>query len=186
VETIIEPFPASFEARAWASDHWPEWHCSRATLRVVAPDEAARRFGLLADFEDVKLALIQRSLATPAGGVTAPLVLVEGGEEPEDYAGIDVRGAIVFSGGDARRVHQLAVERFGALGIVTDRMATVSGLREPLDLPDARQYTSFWWNGSEATRAWGFVLTPRQGAALRRYLQSASAPLVVHAEVVAE
>jgi hypothetical protein len=129
---------------------------------------------------------VQRSAATPPGGVFAPLVLVERGEEPEDYAGVDVRGKIVLSGGDARRVHELAVERFGALGLVTDRMATIRNLRAPMDLPDARQYTSFWWSGLEPTRAWGFVLTPRQGQALRAALTEAAEPIIVHAEVVAK
>jgi len=97
-----------------------------------------------------------------------------------------VRGKIVFTGGAAQRVHELAVERFGALGILTDKMATIPGLREPMDLPDARQYTSFWWSGLETTRAWGFVLTPRQGQALRAAIRAATEPIIVHAEVVAE
>lgn len=185
VAAEVETYPARFDAAAWSNDHWPEWSCTRARLRLVGPDLAARTLGTLADYAVMKLAVIQRSTATPPGGVTAPLVYVARGEEAEDYAGIDVRGTIVFTGGDARRVHELAVERFGALGIVTDRMATISGLREPMDLPDARQYTSFWWTGTEVTRAWGFVLTPRQGQALRTALTQATEPIVVHAEIVA-
>ncbi|MGI8855744.1 MAG: DUF4910 domain-containing protein [Thermomicrobiales bacterium] len=185
VAVEIESYPARFDAASWSSEHWQEWSCAQARLRVVAPDDAARALGVLADYDVMKLAVIQRSAATPPGGVTAPLVLLENGEEPEEYADIDVRGTVVFTGGDAQRVHHLAVERFGALGVVTDKMATVPGLREPMDLPDARQYTSFWWSGQEATRAWGFVLTPRQGQALRAMLREATAPITVHAEVVA-
>lgn len=179
----IESYPARFDAASWSSDHWPEWDCRAARLRVVGPDAAARALGTLADYAAVKLALIQRSEATPPGGIVAPLVWVEGGEELSEYDGVDVAGKIVFTGGDARRVHELAVERFGALGIVTDKMATVPGLRQPMDLPDARQYTSFWPNGTESGRGWGFVLTPRQGLALRAALRAATEPITVHAEV---
>ncbi len=179
----IESYPARFDAAAWSSDHWPEWECRAARLRVVGPDGAARALGTLADYAAVKLSLIQRSAATPPGGVTAPLVWVERGEEEADYAGVDVQDKIVFTGGDARRVHELAVERFGALGIVTDRIGRIPDLRDPMDLPDARQYTSFWPNGTEAKQGWGFVLTPRQGQVLRAALQRGTEPITVHAEV---
>jgi aminopeptidase YwaD len=186
VSVEVETYPARFDAAAWSNDHWPEWSCAAARLRVVGPDGAAQRLDLLCDYDAVPLSIVQRSTATPAGGVTAPLVLVERGEELEGYDGIDVRGTIVLTGGDARRVHELAVERFGALGLITDKMATIPNLREPMDLPDARQYTSFWWSGQEPTRAWGFVLTPRQGRALRAALKDATEPITVHAEVVAD
>ena len=50
--------------------------------------------------------------------------------------------------------------------------------RSPLDLPDARQYTSFWWDKNDA-KCFGFVLTPRQGRELR-----SNPPAQVRAHVV--
>src|SRR5690606_5790186 len=59
-------------------------------------------------------------------------------------------------------------------------------VRPPLDLPDARQYTQFSWRGSEK-RCFGFVLTPRQGAALRQLVRTRAregqAPVKVRAVV---
>ena len=43
------------------------------------------------------------------------------------------------------RVAALAVRELGAAGILFDGME--AGGRSELDLPDARQYTSFWWAG---------------------------------------
>ncbi|HNT72478.1 MAG TPA: hypothetical protein PKK92_05405, partial [Methanothrix sp.] len=48
-----------------------------ASLRLVAPANEAR---VLADFREEKIALIQRSMATPAGGVDAEVVVLEDGE----------------------------------------------------------------------------------------------------------
>ena len=127
---------------------------------------------------------MQRSNGTPTEGVRAPLVLLENGETEAEYAQIDVRDKIVFTGGDAARVHGLAVERFGALGVVTDRIAEAPPVRERYDLQDALQYTSFWWSGLEETRGFGFVLTPREGDRLRRSLRRGG-EFVAHATVEA-
>ena len=56
-----------------------------------------------------------------------------------------------------------------------------AGARE-LDLPDARQYTSFWWAGEVQPFGWGFVLSPRQGRALRASL-AAGKPVRVQASI---
>jgi hypothetical protein len=111
------------------------------------------------------------------------VVLLEQGESAEEYANLDVRGKIVFSGGDAARVHALAVERFGALGLITDRIAELPPIRERYDLLDALQYTSFWWTSAEQTKGFGFVLTPREGDRLRRLLQGSTEPVRVHARI---
>lgn len=180
VTVEILRFPANFETRYWTSGQFQEWDCRCAALRIVGPDGEART---LADYDEHKLSLIQRSAGTPPEGVTAEVVLLEDGEVEEDYAGKDVRGKIVFAGGDAARVHALAVERFGALGIITDRIAEFAPIRERHDLPDALQYTSFWWTSAAQTKGFGFVLTPREGDRLRRRLRAGGAPLTVHARI---
>src|SRR5689334_3844560 len=159
VETTIRSYPANFGTQFWANRLFQEWDCQGATLRLVTPEGQART---LADYSEHKLSLVQRSNGTPLGGVTAEVVLLENGETEEEYASIDVRGKIVFTGGDAARVHTLAVERHGALGLITDRIAEAPPIRERYDLQDALQYTSFWWGGLEETRGFGFVLTPRE------------------------
>jgi aminopeptidase YwaD len=67
-------------------------------------------------------------------------------------------------------------------------MRTLAPIRERIDLPDTRQYTSFWFRGEEEVPVFGFVLTPRQGDALRRRCRQAQAdgkpPVRVRAKVV--
>ena len=50
-----------------------------------------------------------------------------------------------------------------------------AGGRSELDLPDARQYTSFWWAGQAQPDGWGFVVSPRQGQTLRQRLAKGKA-----------
>ena len=180
VRTTIHSYPATFATRHWTNQLFQEWDCRSAALRLVTPEGEART---LADYGDHKLSLVQRSDGTPPGGVTAPIVLLENGETEEEYARLDVRGKLVFTGGDAARVHALAVERHGALGLITDRIAEAPPIRDRYDLQDALQYSSFWWSGLEETRGFGFVLTPREGDRLRRLLQRSAAPVVAHAQV---
>jgi aminopeptidase YwaD len=179
IETTIRSYPATFGTQFWANRLFQEWDCREATLRLVTPNGEART---LADYAEYKLSLVQRSNATPPGGVTAEVVLLENGETEAEYADIDVRGKIVFTGGDAARVHALAVEQHGALGLIADRIAEAPPVRERHDLPDALQYTSFWWSGLEETRGFGFVLTPREGDRLRRLLKRGE-KVTVHAVV---
>lgn len=180
IATEILRYPANFRTTYWTNGLFQEWDCRGATLRLVAPEGEART---LADYDEHKLSLVQRSTGTPPGGITAEVVLLENGETPEEYAGLDLRGKIVFSGGDAARVHALAVERFGALGLITDRIAELPPIRERYDLLDALQYTSFWWTSAEQTKGFGFVLTPREGDRLRRLLRRGAGPVRVHARI---
>ena len=184
VPAQVLSFPGDGVTRYWGHPTPQEWDAQAATLRLVAPEEEAR---LLADYREDKISLIQRSLATPAGGVEAEVVVLEDGEEEADYAGLDVRGRVVLTRGDVERVRELAVERHGAVGILFDGMRETPPVRPLLSL-EARQYTSFWWEaaGPTATRCFGFVLTPQQGEALRRLVKKEARqgrPVRVRAEV---
>ncbi len=159
----IVPFPADGVSEFWGYPIPQEWSAQSAVLRLVSPKQEAR---VLADYREEKIALIQRSLGTPADGVEAELAVLEDGEEEAEYAGLDVRGKIVLTRGDLERVRELAVEAYGAVGIVYDGMREAPPVRPWMSL-DARQYTSFWWTEGQ-TRCFGFVLSPHQGAWLRR------------------
>jgi hypothetical protein len=56
-----------------------------------------------------------------------------------------------------------------------------------MDVPDALQYTSFWWTGQEK-KCFGFVLSPREGEKLRGLIkkraQDREPPVKVRAKVV--
>lgn len=166
VEALIEVYPANYETQFWTARSFQEWDCARATLHLVEPAEEG---GKLADFDELKLSLIQRSV--PFEG-EAEVVLLEDGLKEAEYEDLDLEGKVVLSRGDVQRVRQLAVEQHGAVGIIFDGMRATPPVREAVDLPDARQYTSFWWSGlPEEKQCFGFVLTPRQGEKLRKLIR---------------
>jgi len=180
LDAEVQGYPADGEGLAWSSLMFKEWYCFDAELRLVEPAEKAR---FLARWGESKLSLIQRSHPTPSGGVEAEVVHVGKGEEERDYRGLDVAGKMVLTDGDVARVHRLAVEQRGALGLIYYG----TWVREPVlpegELDDALKYTSFWWAGGEKP-AYGFVLTPRTGRWLRGLVEESKKPVKVHAKVV--
>ena len=176
LQAKICAYPADEEGVFWTWPSFQEWDCSEARLDLVAPEGEARR---LADFRACPISLIQRS--APFEG-EAEVVLLEDGEEAAEYEGLDVTGKVVLSRGNLHRVRELAVQERGAIGILFDGMRPVQPVRPEGDLADVRQYTSFWWKAGNA-RCFGFVLTPRQGQALRRLLKKGDGPVRVRAKV---
>ncbi len=173
-------FAAGNATQWWSQRGFSEWACDHAEL-VLMEDGRRER---LCSFEETKTCLVQRSAPTPSGGLETTIIAIERGEEADSYAGLDVSGKIVFSRGDVTRIARLAVDRFGAAGIVVDSMREQPLVRERMDLPDGRQYLGFWPANTDTFRAFGFVLTPRQGEALRKRLAAGRTELKVLAKVV--
>ncbi len=178
VEAHILSFPAREGVHFWTVPSFQEWRVREAWCYLEEPAEEASK---LADFAENPISLIQRS--APFEG-KAEVVLLEKWENPEDYQGLDLGGKVVLTSGDISRVHQLAVEKSGAIGILYDGMRSIPPVRERMDLPDARQYTSFWWEAGDR-KCFGFVLTPRQGEKLRNLLKEGK-KVVVKAKVDSE
>src|SRR5690242_16724736 len=103
IASAIERYPAREGARAWGEPMFQEWWCDEATLDLVEPGGAMRR---IADYRAVPLSLMPRS--APAEGEYA-VVVVEGGDRPEDYDGLDVRGKLVLTRSMPMAVHALAI-----------------------------------------------------------------------------
>ena len=82
---------------------------------------------------------------------------------------MEVAGRLVLSRAPVRQTYQRAVVEGGAAGVLYDHITADAPGRSRIDLPDARQYSSFWWQRGDV-KSWGFVLTPRQGDALRAVL----------------
>jgi len=161
VEARILTFPADEATAFWSMASFQEWEAREATLHLVEPDDHA---GKLADYRDLPLSLVARSL--PFDG-EAEVVVLEKGDDPAEYEGLDLQGKVVLARGNVQRVLDLAVVRRGAVGLIYDGMMEVEPVRPPWSLPDAVQYTSFWWWGQEP-QGFGFALTPRKGERLRR------------------
>jgi aminopeptidase-like protein len=182
VSARMETYPASYQANFWATHSFQEWEANEATLQLIQPEDEARK---LADYREMKLSLIQRS--APFSG-EVEVVVLEDGLSQQEYEGLDVQGKVVLTRGQPAVVQQLAVEAHGAVGILFDGMSRALPVREASDLPDERQYTSFWWTGAEDEKpCFGFVLTPRQGGWLRGLIRGQEAagadPVRLRAEV---
>ncbi len=117
LDAEVHEYPADGESYSWSSLHFREWDCRDAVLRVIQPADEAR---FLARWSEAKLSVIQRSFPTPGGCCEAEVVVLDKGEEAGDYRGLDVEGKIVVTNGDLGRVHELAVEERGAVGIIFD------------------------------------------------------------------
>jgi aminopeptidase YwaD len=181
VQAEILTFPANEKTRYWSSQMFQEWEATEATLYLVEPKDERRK---LADFRDCPISIIQRS--APFEG-EAEVVLLEDGEEEAEYEGLDLKGKVVLTKGDLERVRELAVEKRGAIGIISDGMRETPPVRVRMDVPDALQYTSFWWAGWEK-KCFGFVLSPKEGEKLRglikKQARDGKPPVKVQAKVV--
>jgi aminopeptidase YwaD len=159
-------YAADPAARYWTYRLFEEWHCDSAELHIVSPEKSR---GRLASFAECKLSLIQRSAPTPEGGVTADLVIIDRADEADSYEGVAVEGKIVMVTGELSRARQIAVDQHGAIGLITDQLGEVPPVRHRMDIPDALQYTSFWWTAEpQEKKCFGFVLSPKAGEDLRR------------------
>lgn len=180
LEAQLLSYAANESNHFWGTRMFQEWNGVAGTLRLVAPADSART---LCDYRDVHLSLIPRS--APFDGQVEAVLPRNKGEEAQDYEGLDVAGKVVVTSGQVMRVHRLAVEERGAAGIIFDGMRTLEPVSPVWSLPDATQYTSFWW-WNTPKKGFGFALTPRQGHWLRRLIEQNSddEQVRLHARVV--
>lgn len=167
-DAAIEQFPSDGSKKYWTYTSPIGWEVKSAELRLLEPKEM-----LLARFEDAPTCLHTYSNATPPEGVIAEVVDVGAGTKAKDYDGKDVKGKFVLASGRARQVHEHAVYRFGAVGVITDTLPyEMKNVRESIDVPDAFGYQSIWPTAEELDKvAFGFSITKRQGNQLRSLLK---------------
>ncbi|MCJ7718707.1 DUF4910 domain-containing protein, partial [Candidatus Bathyarchaeota archaeon] len=168
-DAVIEQFPADGKTKYWTHTSPIGWEIQSAELQLVEPEEK-----LLCTYEDCPQSLHTFSKATPVKGVTAELVDVGKGTKQKDYEGKNVKGKFVLATGRARLVHQQAVYKHGAAGVITDTIThEMPNVRESLDIPDAHAYQAIWPTADDLPKvAFGFSLSKRQGNAMRALLQA--------------
>ncbi len=179
ISVELMSFPAKKGVSWWSQQSFPEWEARDAELILLEDGQRTR----LCSYAEFKTSLVQRSAPTPPEGLETKIVLVEDAANPKAYEGLDVVGKLVFSRGAVADIAALAVDKFGAAGIIVDTMREQPPVREYWDLPDGRQYLSFWPSDPDSHKALGFVLTPRQGQVLRRLFASGKKELSVYARV---
>jgi hypothetical protein len=118
--------------------------------------------------------LVTRLLDHPAVLVTgsqnsdvrAPLVWVGRGMQERDYQGRDVRGKVVLTDGNPTVVHDLAVLKYGAAGVVTFVNLYGFGIDRPDQLAHAVRLSNAQNESLDGQTKFALMLSHRQGMKL--------------------
>lgn len=138
-DAVIERFPADGTTFYGTQKARPAWDATFAELwEVRGHGDAAVRVRRLASWDTQPITLAQDS---DSADVVAELVDVGAGTSEQDYAGKDVRGKIVLASQQPGAVATLAVDRFGAAGIVSYA-------------PNQR---TAWWKEDDNLVRWGHL-----------------------------
>jgi aminopeptidase YwaD len=162
VEAYLVSYPARFGDRFLSHRSFQEWRCEQAELWIETPERKR-----IARFTEEEISVVQRSTSTPKEGMEAELIVIENAEDESSYEGITLEGKIALVRGNQFIIHMLAVEKYKCAGLIFDNLAEFPPFRTRMDLPDARQYTSYWWHTEEEVKSFGFVVSPRIGEELR-------------------
>lgn len=157
-EVEVESFPADGQT-VWSG--WrtmKAWDVESARLWMVSP-----RQEMLADWTTTPSSLVMYS-----GPCDVEADVVEWNGELD----VDLTGKVPFTRHRINDVYP-QMKRLGVSGILSDFIGTLPGVRDPFDLPDEVRWEN---SGLRPARgaAWGFMLTPRQGAMLRELLRQGS------------
>ena len=137
----IEQFPADGKRFYGTQKSRPPWDAQFAELWELREENGSwTRHTRLASWDAMPVTLAQDS---ESGEATAELIDVNNGTSESDYAGKDVRGKIVLVASQPGAVVPLAVERFGAAGIVSY----------------AQNQRTAWWAENENLVRWGHLDT---------------------------
>lgn len=164
----IEQFVSDGTKKYWTHVSPIGWEVKSAELKLVEPEEKT-----LVQYADTPMSLHVHSKSTPQKGIVAELIDVGVGTKSEDYKEKDVKGKFVLATGKAKLVHEQAVYKHGAAGVVTDTLAyEFKNIRESIDIPDACSYQAIWPTGKDLEKiTFGFSISKRQGNYLRDLLR---------------
>jgi hypothetical protein len=116
-DVAILQFPADGKIFYGTQRSRPPWDADSAELWEMRKDgDAWKPATMLASYQDVPVSLAEDS---ETANVTADLVDVGNGTSESDYAGKDVRGKIILVSAQPGAVQELAVDKFGAAGIIS-------------------------------------------------------------------
>lgn len=152
------------------------WNARRAELWLVDP-EVER----LANIVQTPIHLADNS---HSADVTAELIDLGDGSSDKDYEGREVTGKIVLAHGSLHAVHKQAVWKRGAAGII---WYPDPASQQALNYPHQVRWLNLPMESADGKPStFAFVLSARQGAALRQRAAAAKTPMKVHAKVEAE
>ena len=145
------------------------WDVNDARLEVVEPEST-----LVTSYAEAPTCIQHWSIPTPSEGIVAELVDVGKGINESDYEGKELEGKIALASGDGHaegnsQAYLLAVERHGAIGLVTDNLIyqqPPTRVRE--NHPDAIALLRV---PSREEKGWAFTISYTQGTHLRALLK---------------
>jgi len=150
----IEQYPSDGEIYYYMHRTSPAWDAKFAELWIVEPKEEK-----LTSFAEIPTSL---AIGSQSCDVYGEMVYVGNGESEDDYRDIDVKGKVALADGYIGIVASFAVDRFGAIGVVTinqrfsdDEPDNVSSIRIRTEHP-----------------TFGFGLSHRRGQELKNRLLS--------------
>ncbi|MEO5898284.1 MAG: M28 family peptidase [Vicinamibacterales bacterium] len=146
----------------------PGWDYSSGTLTIDGEP------GPVLSKQQDRVSLAINSFPTAAGGLTARLVDVGNGATEGDYAGKDLKGAVVLGEASLGRLWQQAVRTRGAAGVVSTEIARYIRPSDPAAMSEP-QKDVLQWGGiphDPALKSFGFKASWRAGDRLRAALQA--------------
>jgi aminopeptidase YwaD len=177
-DVTIEKFPLDGETKIYGAEMYPAWEPVRASARIVSPVEEA-----LAAYPETSTTIPWFSASTAPGGIEAEVVDVGSGMSPSDYQGKDLKGKIALAMGsspdDAVRAYDLAVDTYGAIGLLADCLISpIKGLRGRKETPD---FVTLLRLPRKFNEHWGLVVSSRNADRIRELLSQG--PVKLHVEV---
>src|SRR5215831_17890434 len=172
----ILQFPADGKIFYGPQRSRPPWDADFAELWELRKDgDSWKPAALMASYESIPVTLAEDS---ESADVTADLIDVGNGTAESDYAGKDVRGKIVLAAAQPGAVQELAVDKFGAAGIISYALNQPQAWRGDDD-------TLIRWGHLESfpkTKTFAFMVSLKTSRALRERLRSGE-QIRVHATV---
>jgi aminopeptidase YwaD len=145
----------------------PGWDYSVGTVTIEGESAPV----LSKEKDRVSLAI--NSFSTTSGGLTTKLVDVGNGGAEADYAGKDVKGAVVLGDASLGRLWQQAVRTRGAAGVISTEIAKYVRPSDPAAMSEA-QKDVLQWGGithDPALKSFGFKASWRAADRLRAALK---------------
>lgn len=151
-DVAIEKYPADGKKYYYMYSTSPAWDVDFAELRIIEPAEEK-----LTSYAEIPVSL---AITSQSCDVKGELVFVGRGVAAEDYEKTDVKDKVVLAEGSIGTVANMAVDRFGALGVV------VINQRFSEDEPDIVSSIRI----RTQTPTFGFGLSHRRGNELKNRL----------------
>ena len=150
------------------------WDYQAATISFADSGE------VLLSRERDRVSLCINSFST-AGVVEAPLIDVGAGR-PADYAGRDLKGAVVLGSASVGSLWQQAVKARGAIGVISTAIAPYIRPEDPAQFPFPDQWDVFQWGSvpyDEGAKAFGFKASLRAAGKMRDRLKTGAVQVKV-------